>query len=86
MLNNFPLLSANKRPALGNYASVPGTGPKDAVCAGCTKLQPQGSRFVCAKFTELTRRQGKPINTGTAACRYFSKRPSFAEAHLPAAE
>lgn len=74
MLNNFPLLNSDKTTKLGNYAGIAGTGPKGAACSGCAKLQPEGSRFVCSKFQELTHRKGKPINTGTAACRYYDAR------------
>jgi hypothetical protein len=74
MLNNFPLLNSDKPTKLGNYASIPGTGPLGAVCSGCAKLQREGSRSVCGKFAEITRRKGKPIDTGTAACRYYVAR------------
>lgn len=79
MLNDFPLLNSEKTVKMGNYAGIPGTGPKGAACSGCAKLQAEGSRFVCAKFQELTRRKGKPISSGTAACRYYSARLSFSE-------
>ena len=86
MLNNFPLLSCGRTAKLGCYAGIAGTGPKDEICARCAHQVPAGTRFVCSKYTDLTRRQGKPIDPHTAACRYFSKRPSFASAHAIAAE
>lgn len=79
MLNNFPLLNSDKVTKLGNYAGIPSTGPHGTVCSGCSFLQPEGSRFVCFKFSEITRRKGKPISPGSASCRYYSARPTFAE-------
>lgn len=74
MLNNFPILNSSKTATLGNHAGIPGTGPTGAACSGCASLQRQGARAVCGKFQEITHRKGKPIDTSTAACRYYVAR------------
>jgi len=33
MINDTPILNADRKVALGNYAGIPGTGPHGAVCA-----------------------------------------------------
>jgi hypothetical protein len=79
MINDTPLLSVGKKTSLGNYASIPGTGPHGAVCATCSHLITAGKTATCGKFQALTGRRGKPIDTSTAACRYYQHRPAFAE-------
>src|SRR3954465_4720479 len=49
--------------SLGNYAGIPGTGPADTVCSGCTFLEADGSRFLCAKYRTMTRRKGQHIRS-----------------------
>jgi hypothetical protein len=78
MINDTPILSINRKTAMGNYASVPGTGPHGAVCATCAHLATSGKTAFCSKYQALTGRRGKAINTGTAACRYFAHRPAWA--------
>lgn len=77
MDNNFPLLNCDRKVQHGNFAGIPGTGPVGAVCSKCSRLEPAGSRFVCSHFQILTGRKGKPISSGSAACRYFLERPAF---------
>ena len=55
--------SSNKL-ALGNYAAVPGSGPKDDAC-----------RFTCDQYKTIAKRQGRAISPQTPACRYFSLKP-----------
>lgn len=77
MNNNSPLLNPDRKASFGNYAALPGSGPSGTVCSGCSHLKPHGSRFTCGKFRDLTGRNGKPIISASASCRYFSARPSF---------
>jgi hypothetical protein len=79
MENLFPLLNSSSTAKLGCFAGIPGTGPKGSICAGCSLLEPAGSKFVCDKYQQLTGRKGKPISPNSSACRYFSQRRSFAE-------
>jgi hypothetical protein len=41
-------------------------------------LATAGKTATCGKFQAMTGRRGKPIDTSTAACRYFAHRPAFA--------
>ena len=77
MDNNSPLLSTNRKVALGNYASIPGSGPMGSACANCAHLATSGKTATCGKFQAMTGRRGKPIDTSTAACRYYQHRPAF---------
>jgi hypothetical protein len=77
MINDTPILNADRKVALGNYAGIPGTGPHGAVCATCSHLTTSGKTATCSKFQDLTGRRGKPISTSSAACRYYSNRPAF---------
>jgi hypothetical protein len=83
MKNDSPLLSAVNKISLSNYAGIPGTGPVDAVCSGCTFLEADGSRFLCAKYRTMTGRKGQHIRSDTPACRYFQQRRTFAERTTP---
>jgi hypothetical protein len=49
-----------------------------ATCATCSHLTTSGKTATCGKFQAMTGRRGKPIDTSTAACRYFAHRPAFA--------
>ncbi len=77
MINNLPLLSADKKNAIGCYAAMPGGGPTGEVCSRCQGLVADGSKFYCSRYTQMMRRQGKPISPGSAACRYFEARRRF---------
>jgi hypothetical protein len=77
MENNTPLLSSDRKAALGCFASFPGSGPAGEICSRCSLLTPEGSRFVCDKYRQLTGRKPKPISPNSSACRYFIARPAF---------
>jgi hypothetical protein len=77
MDNTMPLLNVGRKAALGNFAALPGSGPLGQTCSKCNRLQPTGSKFVCGHFKTLTGRAGKPIDSSSAACRYFIERPPF---------
>ena len=79
MLNDFPLLSADRKNAIGCYAAMPGSGPAGEACSRCQGLVADGSRFYCSRYTQMMRRQGKPISPGSAACRHFEQRRRFNE-------
>ena len=81
MNNNYPLLNVGAKARLGNFAALPGTGPKGAVCSGCARLTPDGSKFVCEKYRTLTGRKGRAISPGSSACRYYDHRRVFNSAH-----
>lgn len=74
MENKFALLDAGRRSQIGCYAGIPGTGPTNAICAGCIFLVPDGSKSVCAKYHRMMERKGKPISGNTPACRHFKPR------------
>ena len=74
MNNTAPLLDTDRKVQHGNYAGIPGTGPAGTVCSGCGRLEPDGSRFRCGHFKVLTGRNGKPISSAAASCRYFEQR------------
>jgi hypothetical protein len=78
MENLFPLLNSGGTAKLGCHAAIPGTGPSGQICARCSLLTADGSRFVCDKYRTLTGRKGKPISPNSAACRYFEQRRAFA--------
>jgi hypothetical protein len=80
MENTHPLLNVSSKAKLGCYAALPGTGPHGATCLHCQQLATVGKASVCAKFHALTGRRGKPIDTGSAACRYYAHRPSLISA------
>jgi hypothetical protein len=74
MKNRLPFLNAGRRVTLSCYAALPGTGPHSAVCADCALLQRNNSALTCSGYAKLMGRAGSPINSGTAACRYFKLR------------
>jgi hypothetical protein len=77
MNNNSPLLNAGSTLKFGCYAHLPGTGPFGQTCSACNLQVPDKSKFVCSKYQKLTGRKGKPISTGSPACKYFEPRPAF---------
>ena len=42
MNNTSPLINGNGKTKLGNYASIPGTGPHGAICLHCSFLSMVG--------------------------------------------
>ena len=66
--------SSNKL-ALGNYAAVPGSGPKDEICLHCSFLARDACRFTCDQYKTIAKRQGRAISPQTPACRYFDLKP-----------
>jgi hypothetical protein len=48
------------------------------VCATCANLVTSSKTATCGKFQAMTGRRGKPIDTSTAACRYYAHRPAYA--------
>jgi hypothetical protein len=77
MDNLFPLLNSSTTNKMGCYAAFPGTGPSGEICARCSLLTSDGSKFICDKYRQLVGRKGKPISPNSAACRYFEKRRPF---------
>jgi hypothetical protein len=77
MINNMPLLENDRKPQLGCYAHLPGSGPAGEICSRCSFLTPQGSRFVCFKYRTMTGRVPKPISPNSSACKYFTARRRF---------
>lgn len=73
----FPATSPVRKTPIGCYAALPGTGPANEICARCSLLTPDGSRFVCGKYETITRKKARPISPNSHACKYFSARRAF---------
>jgi hypothetical protein len=77
MDNMFPATNRVRTTPIGCYAALPGTGPANEICARCSLLAPEGSRFVCGQYQAITRKKGKPISPNSPACKYFVARRRF---------
>ena len=75
--NTLSLQSSGATAKFECHAHFPGSGPIGEICARCSLLVPDGSRFVCDKYRQMVGRKGKPISPNSSACRYFSARKPF---------
>jgi len=76
----LPFLSGHSLMNAGDTAHAPGTGPEGQHCRDCNwldynKFRPRPE--LCVRRTNMVPRLGKkqkPVDPGTAACKYFEER------------